>query len=148
MADVKITIDGRDIKSPEGRTILEIALENGIDIPHLCYDPRLAPSGACRMCLVEIEGQRGFQTSCSRIAEEGMVVRTDTKEIIRQRKATLELLVSEHRLSCTTCDTDGDCSLQDYAYRYQIREDHYPALHHKIKTPNMYTLPAMCEDMP
>ncbi len=136
MDEINIVLDGRKIKSRAGKTILEIAGNNGIDIPHLCHDDRLTPTGACRLCLVEIEGQRGLQTACSREAGEGMEIRTATKEIIAQRKATLELLISEHRLSCTTCDKDGDCRLQDYAYQYQINEHHYPLLHRRIRTFN------------
>ncbi|MBI9106002.1 MAG: formate dehydrogenase subunit alpha [Spirochaetales bacterium] len=133
MAEVKITLDGRKVNCRSGRTILEIAGENGVDIPHLCHDDRLTPTGACRLCLVEIEGQRGLQTACTREAEDGMVIRTATKEIMSMRRATLELLISEHRLSCTTCDSDGDCLLQDYAYQYQVNENRYPFLHRKIR---------------
>jgi formate dehydrogenase alpha subunit len=136
MAEITITLDGHKVQCRAGRPILEIAEENGIDIPHLCHDDRLTPSAACRLCLVEIEGQRGLQAACSREAEEGMVIRTETAEIHATRKATLELLISEHRLSCTTCDKDGDCLLQDYAYRYQINETHYPPLHRRIRTFN------------
>jgi formate dehydrogenase alpha subunit len=128
MGEIKITIDDRVLSASEGQTVLQVALENGIDIPHLCYDSRLTPTGACRLCVVEIEGERGLQTSCSRIAAEGMVIRSDTKELRKLRKAILELLASEHRLNCTTCDMDGDCLLQDYAYEYQIKEDRYPSI--------------------
>ncbi|MBT3276252.1 MAG: formate dehydrogenase subunit alpha, partial [Spirochaetales bacterium] len=125
MGEITLTIDGKTLKGNSGQTVLEIAMENGIDIPNLCYDPRISPTGACRLCLVEIEGQRGLQTSCTRAAEEGMQVVTETKEIARIRKTTLELLISEHRLVCTTCDSDGDCLLQDYAYRYQVNEHRF-----------------------
>ncbi len=81
MDDITLTINGLKLAAHEGQTILQLALACGIDIPHLCYDPRITPTGACRLCLVEIDGERSLQTSCTREAEEGMVVRTDTKEI-------------------------------------------------------------------
>ena len=136
MGQITLTIDDREITAEEGETILNIAAENGIDIPNLCYDKRMTPTGACRLCLVEIEGQRGLQTACTRIGEDGMVIYTETDEITALRKATLELLMSEHRLACTTCDVDGDCLLQDYAYRYQIDEKHYPYLDLKVSSFN------------
>jgi len=136
MAEITLTIDGRELGARSGQTILEVALANGIDIPHLCYDPRLTPTGACRLCLVEIEGGRGLDTSCTLMAEDGMVVRTNTAEIRALRKATLELLASEHSLTCTTCDRDGDCLLQDYAYEYQIDENRFPAIEHSVRAFN------------
>ena len=128
MPEITLTIDGKEVQAASGRTILQVALANGIDIPHLCYDPRLTPTGACRLCLVEIEGQAGLHTSCTRLAEPGMVVHTETESVVRSRKTTLELLLSEHNVSCTTCDADGDCLLQDYAYRYHVQEDRFPSL--------------------
>jgi formate dehydrogenase alpha subunit len=77
---------------------------------------------------VEVQGERGLQTSCSLKARQGMEVKTETKDIVRHRKATLEMLVSEHRMVCATCDRDGDCLLQDYSYRYGINERRYPAI--------------------
>jgi formate dehydrogenase alpha subunit len=128
MTDVALTIDGRAVAAKAGETILDAALAHGIDIPHLCHDPRLAPVGACRLCLVEIEGQAGLHTACTRLAEPGMTVRTETEAVVRSRKSSLELLLSEHNVACTTCDADGDCLLQDYAYRYQAQEDRFPKL--------------------
>jgi len=128
MSGFSLMIDGRELAARHGQTILQVALANGIDIPRLCYDERLEPAGACRLCLVEIEGQVGLHTSCTRLAEPGMIVRTESEAVVRSRKATLELLLSEHNVSCTTCDTDGDCLLQDYAYRYQAREHRFSVL--------------------
>ena len=134
MADkptVTLTIDDREIQAQDGQTILEAAGEAGIDIPRLCHDPRLAPTGACRMCIVEIEGQRGLHTSCTRLVAPGAVVRTETDEIRATRKQILELLLSEHRVSCTTCDKNGECKLMEYAYRYgadEFRFGAYPAM--------------------
>jgi formate dehydrogenase alpha subunit len=123
-----LTMDGQEVTARQGQTILQVALAHGVDIPHLCYDPRLSPTGACRLCLVEIEGERDLQTSCTRLAEPGMVVHAETEAVVRSRRSTLELLLSEHDVSCTTCEADGDCLLQDYAYRYQVQEDRFSPL--------------------
>jgi len=136
MKKIELTIDGKKVSVDQGKSVLDAALENGIDIPHICYDPKITPSGGCRLCLVEIEGARGLQTSCSRIAEEGMVVKTETKEIAKLRKSTLELMISEHRMVCATCDADGDCLLQDYAYRYNVNEERFPKIRPSVKVPN------------
>ena len=133
------TMDGRPVTAQEGQTILQVALANGIDIPHLCHDPRLSPTGACRLCLVEIEGEAGLHTSCTRLAAPGMVVRTETEAVVRSRKTTLELLLSEHRVACTTCDADGGCLLQDYAYQYQAAEDRFPSVTTATDAPDNYT---------
>ena len=126
MDEFKLTINGRELTARKGETILDVSLRNGIDIPHLCHDPRLAPSGGCRLCIVEISGRPGFQASCAHPAEPGMKVETETEALVRTRRTVLELLLSEHRVSCTTCDSDGECLLQDYAYRYGAREDRFP----------------------
>jgi formate dehydrogenase alpha subunit len=128
MSEIRLTIDGRELQAKPGGTILEVALANGIDIPHLCHEPRLSPTAACRLCVVEIEGQAGLHASCARPVEPGMVVSTETSAVVRSRRSTLELLLSEHNIACTTCDADGGCLLQDYSYRYQAREDRFPSL--------------------
>ncbi len=128
MDAINLTMNGRALTARPGQTLLEVALANGIEIPRLCYDPRLTATGACRLCVVEIEGQRGLQTSCTRLVEEGMVVHSDTPAIHRARKATVEMLLSEHDHRCTTCDKDGDGLLQDYAYDYRIEETGLPSI--------------------
>ncbi len=115
-----ITINGRKLSAVQGQTILEVALENGIEIPNLCHDPRLKPTGSCRLCLVEVEGQRGPVTACSFVVSPDMVVMTETDEIRGLRRTVLELLFYEHRGSCTTCDDNGECRLQQYGYEYQV----------------------------
>jgi len=135
MADkVTLTIDGRQVTAAAGQTILQAALANGIEIPNLCYDPRLRPAGSCRLCLVEVEGQRGLQSSCATEARDGLVVRTNTEELHEIRQTILELLFSEHSGRCTTCDENGQCNLQRYAYEYQLGED--------VFGPSVYTEPA------
>jgi formate dehydrogenase alpha subunit len=123
MSEIKVTINGKEYTGKSGQSILEFAGENGIEIPNLCHDPRLIPSGSCRLCLVEVEGQRGPVSACTFEIEPGMVVRTETEEIRSIRKTVLELLFYEHRGVCTTCDENGDCKLQRYAYEYQLGDD-------------------------
>ena len=124
---LSITINGNEVSAEAGQTVLEAAAANGIDIPNLCYDRRLRPSGSCRLCLVEVEGQRGPVTACTFAISDGMVVRTDTDEIRALRRTVLELLFYEHRGACTTCDENGDCLLQKYAYEYQVDESIFTA---------------------
>ncbi len=125
MTEVSITINGEKLSGRPRQTILEVALENGIEIPNLCHDQRLKPSGSCRMCLVEVEGQRGPVTACTFVIAPNMVVQTDTDNIRSIRKTILELLFYEHRGNCTTCDEFGDCKLQQYAYEYQLEDEHF-----------------------
>jgi len=123
MTKVEVTINGIKLFGRAGQTILELASENGIEIPNLCHDPRLKPTGSCRMCLVEVEGQQGPVTACTFQIQDRMVVKTETEDIRSLRKAVLELLFYEHRGVCTTCDDNGECKLQQYAYEYQIADD-------------------------
>ncbi len=123
MPEVAITINGKELIGRTGQTILELATENGIDIPNLCHDPRLVPTGSCRLCLVDVEGQKAPVTACTSKIEPGMVVQTETDEIRAIRKTILELLFYEHRGVCTTCNKNGDCALQQYAYEYQISDE-------------------------
>ena len=110
-----ITVDGRRVEAPEGATVLEAALDAGIHIPHLCYDPDLAPYGACRLCIVEIDGRPGFQTSCTTPAREGMVIQTETAPLLSARRMTAELLIADHPQDCLSCSSNGRCRLQEVA---------------------------------
>ena len=123
MPEVALTINGKKLVGRAGQTILELALENGIDIPNLCHDPRLTPSGSCRLCLVQVEGQKNPVTACTFEIQPGMVVHTQTDDIRQIRKTILELLFYEHRGVCTTCDENGNCKLQQYGYEYQIGDE-------------------------
>jgi formate dehydrogenase alpha subunit len=123
MAQINVTINSRSLATQPEQTILEVALGNGIEIPNLCHDPRLKPTGSCRLCLVDVQGQRGPVTACSFQVQDGMVVETDTPELRSLRKTVLRLLFYEHRGSCTTCDDNGECRLQQYAYDYQLETD-------------------------
>ncbi|MFC1549529.1 molybdopterin-dependent oxidoreductase [Nitrospirota bacterium] len=115
---IKLRINDREIELQRPMTVLEAARANGIMIPHFCDHPLLEKFAGCRMCLVEIEGARGLQTSCTARAADGMVVRTETPDVTKARKAVMELFLINHPLDCPTCDKAGECKLQDYSVMY------------------------------
>jgi NADH-quinone oxidoreductase subunit G len=117
---VTLTINGRGVQGRPGQTILEVACASGIEIPTLCHDPRLEPYGACRMCLVEVEGARGPMAACGTAVRDGMKIQTHTEKILKIRKFVLEVLLTNHPLDCPVCEAAGDCRLQDYAYEYLV----------------------------
>lgn len=131
METANIVIDGKKIQARYGQTILQAARENGIEIPVLCDHPALPPEGACRVCLVEIEGQRALQTSCTFPVSEGLVVRTRSPKVLEARKFSLELIVSDHPLDCMTCEATGNCELQNLAYEYGVKGDRYNGEKHQ-----------------
>lgn len=115
---VRITIDGKDVEVPKGMLLVEAAKTVDVDIPVFCHHPKLEPAGVCRMCLVEVEGQRKPVTACTMPVSEGMIVRTDTDVVESLRKGVLELLLLNHPLDCPVCDKGGECPLQDQTYTY------------------------------
>lgn len=115
---VTLTIDGREVSVPQGTTVLDAAQKLGIVIPTFCYYVKLSRIGACRMCLVEIEKVRGLQTACTTTVRPGMAVHTDTPEVIKARQGNLEFLLTNHPLDCPVCDKGGECTLQDYVFKY------------------------------
>lgn len=117
---VSLVIDGKKVKAEPAQTILQAAQKVGIHIPTLCHDPRLDPSGACRMCVVEVEGARSLVASCATPVTEGMKVSTQTESVTRARKLNLELLWSHHPNDCLTCDKAGECQLQKLMYEYDV----------------------------
>lgn len=119
---VKITIDGIEMEVPKTFTVLDAARKAGIDIPTLCHLKDINEIGACRMCIVEVEGARGFVTSCVMPVSEGMVVKTNTPAIRDARKVTLELLLSNHDKKCLTCVRNGNCELQSLAEKLNITD--------------------------
>ena len=126
MDRVRVTIDGRQASVDSGTTIIQAARELGIDIPSLCQDDRLEPFAACRLCLVEVEGNaRGPVTACTVSVAEGMVVTTESDDLADQRRVLIDLLLSDHRSDCLVCDQSGGCRLQDLAYRYGVGETTY-----------------------
>jgi NADH-quinone oxidoreductase subunit G len=115
--EVTITIDGREVPAVEGEMLHDAARKGDVEIPYFCYEPKLGdPVGACRMCLVEIEGIPKLQTSCSTPVREGMVVHTRTEQVKEAQNAVVEFLLVNHPLDCPVCDKGGECPLQDISY--------------------------------
>ena len=115
-----LTINGQQVVAPEGATILEAARRVGMTIPTLCHHPDLSNVGACRMCVVSVEGARGLQTACTTPVTEGMVVHTHAADAVATRRFVLEMLLGDHPNACMTCEVNGACELQDLAYEYQV----------------------------
>jgi NADH-quinone oxidoreductase subunit G len=122
METVSLTIDGRQVTVEKGKTVLQAAIENGIKVPYYCYHPGLGIDGSCRVCLVKIEKMPKLQTSCSTTAGEGMVVQTQTPDVVEARASVLEFLLINHPLDCPVCDKGGECPLQDFAYSFGPNE--------------------------
>jgi predicted molibdopterin-dependent oxidoreductase YjgC len=117
---VHLTIDGQAMLGRVGQTILEVARENRIRIPTLCYLEKLKPLGSCRMCVVEVDGTPMPVTACTTPIAEGMVVRTNTPYLENLRRETLKLILLRHPLNCAACEVNGDCELQDLVHQYDI----------------------------
>ncbi|EON12974.1 MULTISPECIES: formate dehydrogenase subunit alpha [Pandoraea] len=123
--EVTLEIDGEQITVPAGTSIMRAASEGGVNVPKLCATDSLEPFGSCRLCLVEIEGRRGFPASCTTPVEPGMKVRTQSPKLQELRKGVMELYISDHPLDCLTCAANGDCELQDMAGVTGLREVRY-----------------------
>jgi formate dehydrogenase major subunit len=122
---VRIEIDGLPATVKAGTSILRAARESGVDIPKLCATDSLKPFGSCRMCLVEVEGRKGYPASCTTPVEAGMKIRTQTESLATLRRNVMELYISDHPLDCLTCSANGDCELQDVAGSVGLREVRY-----------------------
>ena len=122
---VTLTIDGQTCTVPAGTSVMRAAAETGINIPKLCATDSVEAFGSCRLCLVEIQGRRGYPASCTTPAEEGMVVRTETPKLHDLRRNVMELYISDHPLDCLTCPANGDCELQDMAGQVGLRNVRY-----------------------
>lgn len=122
---INLKIDGIDVEVPKGTTILQAAKKANIDIPTLCYLKEINEIGDCRICIVEVEGRRGFATSCIQKAEEGMVVHTHSKQIMEARKVILDLILSNHQRDCLTCTRNGNCELQTLAMKFNVMNVEY-----------------------
>ena len=116
--EITLQIDGNEIKTQRGKTIIQAAMDAGLYIPYLCYYPGMKAFGACRMCVVEVENARGTPASCTTQAAEGMVVWTKTDQIQDTRKGIMELVVSEHPHGCLTCHRIELCGPQDICLRH------------------------------
>ena len=122
---ITITINGKEYKVDPGQTVMQAADKCGYHIPRLCYHPKLSIEGACRVCIVEVEGMRNFVASCCYPVAEGMKIRTNSKEVRRARRDIVELLLDNHPEDCHTCERDGNCELQRLAYAMGIRHRHF-----------------------
>lgn len=121
----KITINGNEYEFKPGQTIIEVATENGLDIPHFCWHPSLSVSGNCRMCLVEVEKMPKLVIACSTYAAEGMVVNVNSEKSVDARKAVMEFILINHPLDCPICDEAGECKLQDYTFSHSVGESRF-----------------------
>ena len=115
-----IHIDGHKVEVAEGANLLQVARDNGFDIPGLCYHPRISVTGACRLCVVKIAGRPGVVPSCTVNVTDGMEVTAFDEELESMRRMLIDLLLSEHNCDCMTCESAGNCELQDLAYRYGL----------------------------
>ena len=134
LKDVTFEIDGREITAPEGTMLVDAAKSGDVEIPYFCYEAKLGqPVGACRMCLVEIEGIPKLQTSCSTPIREGMVVNTTSDRVKQAQEAVVEFLLINHPLDCPVCDKGGECPLQDISYGWGGGKSRYiePKRHFK-----------------
>lgn len=122
---VTLTIDGMQVTVPEGTSLMRAAMDAGVKVPKLCATDSLEPFGSCRLCLVEIDGRKGFPASCTTPAEAGMNVRTQTPKLQDLRKGVMELYISDHPLDCLTCSANGNCELQDMAGVTGLRNVRY-----------------------
>src|SRR4051795_6341208 len=113
MADpVNLTIDGKSVQAPAGMLLIEAAKRAGIEIPAFCYYEGLSLQAACRMCLVEVEKAPKLLAGCTLPVTEGMVVKTNSPQVVEARKSMLEMLLTNHPLDCPVCDKGGECELQ------------------------------------
>lgn len=130
----KIIIDGKEIEFKPGQTVIEAAADNGIDIPHFCWHPKLSVSGNCRMCLVDIEKMPKLAIACSTLASDGMIIHSQNEKAIHARNAVMEFFLINHPLDCPICDEAGECKLQDYAYQHSVGESRFlEEKNHKYK---------------
>ncbi len=134
---VKLTINNQEVEVEEGTTILQAAKKINIDIPTLCFLKDINEVGDCRMCVVEVEGKRGFATACIQKVEEGMVIKTNTPAVIEARKVVLDLILSNHDRECLTCTRNGTCELQKLAQEFYVDEIKYQGDRHKHELDDM-----------
>jgi NADH-quinone oxidoreductase subunit G len=118
MDTVTLTIDGQQVTVEKGTTLLQAAIQSGHEVPYYCYHPGLGVDGSCRVCLVKIEKMGKLQTACSTSCTDGMVVYTNTPDVVAARASVFEFLLINHPLDCPVCDKGGECPLQDFSYSY------------------------------
>jgi len=125
MSKITLTINDKQVVGQEGDTVLDVCKKNGIDVPTLCHFKGLTDVGACRLCVVEIEKERRPVPSCTYPARDGLVVRTHTEKLEKNRRQILELMFAERNHLCPYCVASGDCELQNLAYKYQMDNVRY-----------------------
>ncbi len=130
MANVTLTINGKEVTVPAGTSILDAARGAGFFIPTFCHDPNNPGYGGCRICVVDVKGARALVASCVAEAGNGMIVETESPAVVEARKTIIELILANHPTDCLTCDKNGDCRLQDYAYRYGVRDSSFKGEKH------------------
>lgn len=128
---ITLTIDGKEVKTARGNTLLMAARQAGVDIPTLCYHPKLSISGACRACVVEVEGRPALVASCAAPAEQKMVVHSQSERVIRARRLVVQMLLASGEHNCLTCQANGDCELQKMSYDLGIEK-----LDFSVESPN------------
>src|SRR5215470_11969546 len=122
---VTLEVDGVEVTVPEGTSVMRAAVEAGYNIPKLCATDMIESFGSCRLCLVEIEGRKGYPASCATLVAPGMKVRTQTPMLAKLRRNVMELYISDHPLDCLTCPANGNCELQEMAGAVGLREVRY-----------------------
>ena len=123
---VTITIDGQNIEAASGMTILETSQAAGIHVPTLCHHPRLSAVGSCRVCMVKVEGVKGVVPACVTAVRDGMIIKTDTPEVLAARRMAVELMLSTHPLDCNHCNSNGKCELQALANELDVDTSRFP----------------------
>jgi formate dehydrogenase alpha subunit len=138
IANAEIYIDGQKIQAALGANLLQVARDNGFDIPGLCYHPKISVTGSCRLCVVKIEGRPGLIPACTLQVTDGMKVTAFDEELESTRRMLIDLLLSEHNCDCMTCQSAGNCELQDLAYRYGLdnRTRRFAAREHVLAEPD------------
>lgn len=146
--EFNIKVNNKDIKARKGETILQALGRHGMSVPTLCYLKELNPTGACRMCVVEVEGKENLITACSHPVEEWMVIRTHSPRVIKARKTVIELLLSNHPDECLYCERNLNCELQKLAEEHNVRERRFNGRKNKFKkdlsNPSVQYDPAKC----
>lgn len=138
MSEIKIVIDGAEVASQEGATILEVATETGISIPTLCHSPELSPVGACRICVVEVEGAPRLIASCHTPIQEGMVIHTRSPRVLAARRAIIELHLTAHTGPCVNDPEARHCELHNLAAELEVGLPRF-----RVKQPRYYPVEAV-----
>src|SRR6266481_8144168 len=131
---VTVEIDGLPVAVPEGTSVMRAAALAGVRVPKLCATDTLKAFGSCRLCLVEIEGRKGYPASCTTTVAPGMKIRTQSEKLMQLRRGVLDLYVSDHPLECVSCPANGHCELQDMAETVGITHTSYApgAMHRPV----------------